>query len=476
MNTCQHDGCDVQLESGQFCQDHQPAPAAAPAPAPAAAPAAPRTDPALVARVDAIDERMRQLAALGGVPSAAAHPLGAFDSLADYAAQVYRGEADQDLLGQALHDYQVMRAAADQVTGNNPGVLPPSWITDVKRIVDFGRRMITAFGGARSLGATGMEIDWPYLNSSNVLVGLQSSEKTEVTTARVDIAKGSASLVTYAGYSDISYQLLQRSSPSYRDAYNRILLAYWGAVTDAAFVAALESGATGALVASGLLGTGVALANPSAAADDIIDTGAAHGFSIGDAVVFTSLTGGTGLTAGRVYWIIPDDFAAQTFQVSAEPGGAAVDFSTNITAGSVSKVTDTGKRARAALAQASVLVEDATGQPAGIVGVSTDLFLMLAGLEGFQSPEPSGNVSQADGTMLASTLRMESSGLLIQRVPGLSAGKGIVSNREAAAWHEDGPRFATSEDVAKLGQNVGVYSFAAPAVYAPAGVIEVTLI
>lgn len=83
-----------------------------------------------------------------------------------------------------------------------------------------------------------------------------------------------------------------------------------------------------------VIGDAVTLAT-SAAADDIIDTATAHGFSAGDAVVFPTLTGGTGLTAGRVYYVIAANLAAQTFQVSTTVGGSAVDFSANITAGTV---------------------------------------------------------------------------------------------------------------------------------------------
>jgi hypothetical protein len=73
----------------------------------------------------------------------------------------------------------------------------------------------------------------------------------------------------------------------------------------------------------------------SAAADDIIDTASAHGFVAGQAVVFPTLTGGTGLTAGTTYYVISANLAAQTFQVSATPGGTAVNFSTDVTAGTV---------------------------------------------------------------------------------------------------------------------------------------------
>ena len=433
-------------------------------------------DPELVARMESLDERIAKLASIATVPSVS-EPSGIAEhpTLADYTSAVYTGKADPGLLARSLAELEVRRSAADQITTNNAGVVPPAWLRDVKRIVDLGRRAITAWGGPTALPDTGMEVDWPYLTSDNTLIGVQSTQKTEVTSARVDIAKGSANVVTYAGYSDIAYQLLQRSSPSYREAYDRILLAAWGSVCDAAFVAALE-GASGTTTqtAGAMLGDNKTLST-SAAADDIIDA-TGHGLSNGDACVFTALTGGTGLTAGRVYWVIADNLTADDFQVAEVPGGDAVDFTADITGGTVAKVTDTGAKFRAALAQASVSIEDATGQPAGIVLTGTDMFLMLAGLSGFVANEPSGNPSNADGTMLASSLRMESSGLLIQRAPGVSDGKVLVSNRMTAAWHEDGPRFVTAEDVAKLGQNVGVYSFAAPAVYVPAGVVELTLI
>lgn len=76
----------------------------------------------------------------------------------------------------------------------------------------------------------------------------------------------------------------------------------------------------------------------SAASDDIIDcTG--HGFSIGDAVRFPTLTGGAGLTVGTTYYVVATSFGANTFRVATTPGGAAIDFTTNITAGTVVKYT-----------------------------------------------------------------------------------------------------------------------------------------
>lgn len=84
---------------------------------------------------------------------------------------------------------------------------------------------------------------------------------------------------------------------------------------------------------TGTVGSEVTLST-SAAADDIIDA-TAHGFSEGDRVVFTSLTGGTGLSVNTEYYVISDNLAANTFQVSETVGGDAVDFTADITAGKV---------------------------------------------------------------------------------------------------------------------------------------------
>lgn len=80
-------------------------------------------------------------------------------------------------------------------------------------------------------------------------------------------------------------------------------------------------------------GTAVTLAT-SAAADDILDA-TAHGFTAGDVVTFLTKTGGTGLSVGTIYYVIAANLAADTFQVSATPGGSAVNFTTDITAGTV---------------------------------------------------------------------------------------------------------------------------------------------
>ena len=412
-------------------------------------------------RLENIETKMGALDSIGSAP-AIIKPK--YDTLSAYTEAVYKRAEESDLLARAL---------TEQTSSSNGGVIPENWMKDVKRIVNLGRRGISAFGGPRPLGPSGTTVDFPYLNSSNTLVASQT-EGAEVQTAAVDIAKGSANIVTYAGGSRITYQLAQRSDPSYREAYNRIVMAAWADVTDAAFVTALESGASGAETIGGMLGAAVSLST-SAEADDIIDA-TTHGLEIGDAVVFTSLTGGAGLTAGRVYWVVPTSHGVNTFRVAATPGGAAIDFTTDITAGAVAPLVTTGEYFRSSLFEASVAVEDATGQPASVVLASTDVFLALAGLTDFVANLPANVSLDASGLATASTLKMMSSGLEIVRDDNVSAGKVLVSNQMAAGWHEDGPRWATNEDASQLGTNVAVYSYGAGVAYAPAGIIEVTFI
>lgn len=411
-------------------------------------------------RLESIETKVGTIEAMGSAPAVITSPK--YGSLADYTTAVYNREEDADLMARAL---------TEQLTSNNAGVIPENWLKDVKRIVTLGRRAISAFGGPKSLGSSGMTVDYPYLNSANTLVAAQT-EGAEVQTAQVDIAKGSEDILTYAGGSRISYQLAQRSEPSYREAYNRIVMNAWANVTDNAFVSQLEADASTAKTLGGMLGANVTL-SASADSDDVIDA-TGHGFSAGDAIVFTSLTGGSGVTAGRVYWVLPTALTADDFKFSATPGGSAVDFGSDISAGTVAPLVTSGDYFRSALFEASVAVEDATGAPAGVVLASTDVFLALAGLSDFVAP--TGYHIDASGLAQASTLRMESSGLEIVRDANVTAGKVIVSNNMAAGWHEDGPKWATAEDASQLGTNVAIYSFGAGVIYVPAGIVEVTLI
>ena len=160
------------------------------------------------------------------------HPMAKFRNSGEYRLALLNGEVES-------------RSLFDQVTSANEGVLPPNWLREIKGIVDLGRPAITAVG-TLAAGASGMEIYWPYYDGDlTAIVAPQASEKAQPNSVAISILKGNASLETYAAGSDISYQLIQRSDPSYIDAHNRIMALAYARTTNAAFSTALVDNAGG---------------------------------------------------------------------------------------------------------------------------------------------------------------------------------------------------------------------------------------
>jgi hypothetical protein len=103
-------------------------------------------------------------------------------------------------------------------------------------------------------------------------------------------------------------------------------------------------------------------------------TKTAHGLVNGDVIIFTAVTGGTGLKAGSAsnadgkgypYFVISS--AANTFQISETSGGSAVDLSSDVTAATVNKLTEISggspayaRKAVAFAAAAAGLLDDST--------------------------------------------------------------------------------------------------------------------
>ena len=198
-------------------------------------------------------EQVAEALDLDDTPS---HPLAPFATASDYYAafQAATESGDSDKT-EAL---QAAFAVPDQTTGNNPGVMPPVWRTDIKKRIDRRTPAMRAFGTI-GLPATGMDVTWPYLDPSldiDAIIQQQLTEKTELQGVEINILKKSTGIKTAGAVSDISYQLLMRSAPSYLAAHNEILLAAWSRYLEAKFTAQLLA-----------LGTDTGAAAPTTAAD-----------------------------------------------------------------------------------------------------------------------------------------------------------------------------------------------------------------
>ena len=206
------------------------------------------------------------------------HPLAQYRSAADYAKAVFTGEET--------------RALVDQVTGDNPGVVKPGWLSDIVGIVDRPRSVINAFGTA-PLPSSGMDVDWPTLDPAldlDAIVADQVAEKDEINSVVVKILKGTVPIITGAAGSDVSYQLIMRSDPSYLAAYLRILANAYGRYTEAAFTAAVAAGASGGITGGALSDLETAAGFLFEASDAVDDaTGMPAGFALAAPDVFQTL-------------------------------------------------------------------------------------------------------------------------------------------------------------------------------------------
>ena len=235
------------------------------------------------------------------------HPLARFRTFGEFLAAV-----DDDPL--------LSRALADQITTNNPGVIPPGWVRDVKGIVAFGRPAVSAVGGAVGLPAGGMDINWPYFDGTLLdLIDEQATEKTAITSVRVDLKKGTSAIHTFAGGSDLSYQLIRRSDPSYREAYLRIMTAAYAAVTDQFFVNGMDALATGTGTLDPAAATAAtALAAIFQASMDVFEaTGSPATAVIADAVWFSKL--------GALF--LPQVYGTQNVGGTAQASNLSVNIS-----------------------------------------------------------------------------------------------------------------------------------------------------
>ena len=180
--------------------------------------------PAVTADIEAreaiaqVREHVAQIEARSYAAAPAVHELAQFRSFGEYRLAVLNGEIEA-------------RTLFDQVTDNNPGVMPPNWMTQVRGIFDLGRPTVTAFG-VESAGTTGTVFNWPYWDGDlTTIVEEQVDEKDEVNSVAINILKGTATL-------------LQRSTPSYVDAHTRIMLNSYVQVTDIAFIGAVYGART----------------------------------------------------------------------------------------------------------------------------------------------------------------------------------------------------------------------------------------
>ena len=129
------------------------------------------------------------------------------------------------------------RVAADLVTSDNLGVVPPMFTGDVRETIDTSRPFLESTRRL-NIPRAGMQLTVPVI-VTRPTTGVQSSEKAELASTITEINPANFDPTTIGGYGDISLQLLKRSDPSYLELYLDLLSEAYGIDADDQAVDAL---------------------------------------------------------------------------------------------------------------------------------------------------------------------------------------------------------------------------------------------
>lgn len=190
-------------------------------------------------------------------------------------------------------------ALDDDTTTTAAGLVPDYLSSEIIGLIDNFRPFVDSIP-SDPVGDYGMSVIYPKVVTKPD-VGVQSTEKTEVTTQAMDIDPVSVDLVTYAGASDVSMQLIERSQPSFVDRLYAELAGVYAERTDAASIAAVVAAA-------------VAASSTAIVADLSTDAGATYGaFATGAAAIAAAIK-----RPADTVWVAADRFGELLALVDSE--------------------------------------------------------------------------------------------------------------------------------------------------------------
>ena len=125
-------------------------------------------------------------------------------------------------------------------TGADSGdsIMKNAWVSDTVRILNAGRPTFNVLSSA-ALPADGMNVEYPLVNTNTLAVGVQDAEGDALDYGKLTLTSATAPIKTYGGYTDMSRQVVERSSIAYVDTAFRAMVAKYAAATNAAARAAV---------------------------------------------------------------------------------------------------------------------------------------------------------------------------------------------------------------------------------------------
>jgi HK97 family phage major capsid protein len=113
-----------------------------------------------------------------------------------------------------------------------------AWVSDTVRILNAGRPTFSVFTSA-ALPADGNNVEYPIIDSNTLAVAAQAAEADTLAYGKLSLTSATAPIKTYGGYTDMSRQVVERSSINYVDTAFRAMVAKYAAATNAAVRAKL---------------------------------------------------------------------------------------------------------------------------------------------------------------------------------------------------------------------------------------------
>jgi HK97 family phage prohead protease len=174
------------------------------------------------------EELERRLDVLATAPAATTSDIK-FRSYGDWVKAVAAGNEDAI----ALHRTFTGADSADSIMKN-------AWVSDTVRILNAGRPTFNTLSSA-ALPADGMNIEYPLINTNTLAVGEQAAEGDTLSYGKLTLTSATAPIKTYGGYTDMSRQVVERSSINYVDSAFRAMVAKYAAATNAAAIAKITA-------------------------------------------------------------------------------------------------------------------------------------------------------------------------------------------------------------------------------------------
>lgn len=112
-------------------------------------------------------------------------------------------------------------------------IMKNAWVTDVIQVLNAGRPTWTALSSA-GLPADGNNVEYPVRVTNDMDVTEQAAEGDTLAYGSIEITSATSPIKTFGGYTNMSRQLVERSSVAYVDAAFRAMVAKYAAVTNAA--------------------------------------------------------------------------------------------------------------------------------------------------------------------------------------------------------------------------------------------------